>query len=114
LRTYRGEASLGVWLRAVARRRCLDHLRKTAKLQRRLYEAARDCSSSRHNADNHIAVHQALSRLSRRDQALLRLFFFDGRSYRDISHALALPENTVASSIFRAKERLRELLCRPS
>jgi RNA polymerase sigma-70 factor (ECF subfamily) len=110
LRAYRGEASLGAWLRAVARRRCLDHLRKTARRQRRLYDAARDCAPSRHDADDHLAVHQALNRLSRRDQALVRLFFFDGRSYKDISQALELPENTVASSIFRAKGRLRTML----
>jgi RNA polymerase sigma-70 factor (ECF subfamily) len=114
LRTYRGQASLGTWLRAVARRRCLGHLRKMAMRQRRSYEAAQDCPCSRYDRDNHIAVHQALSRLSPRDQALVRLFFFDGCSYRDISLALDLPENTVASSIYRAKERLRTMLCRAS
>ena len=41
---------------------------------------------------------------------LIRMHFFEGLSYPEISKALEMPVNTIKSYIFRAKELLRQKL----
>jgi RNA polymerase sigma-70 factor (ECF subfamily) len=41
---------------------------------------------------------------------LIRMHFFEGLSYPEISKSLEMPVNTIKSYIFRAKELLRQKL----
>jgi RNA polymerase sigma-70 factor (ECF subfamily) len=110
LRSYRGEASLTTWLGQIARRRCLDWVRRAATRQviSRCKAISRAFSPAR--IDEQLTVRQALSHLKPRDRVLVRYFFFEGRSCKETASALHLQENTVASCLFRVKSRLRDLL----
>ena len=51
-----------------------------------------------------------LTRLNNSDQSVLRMFFFDGRSYAEISQRLNISINTVGPKLHRAQNRLRQLM----
>src|SRR4051794_35732211 len=109
LRSYRGEAPICHWLCGIVRHRCLDHLRKLRSrhaLEDGIHSATPLADD---DLERKIAVKEALSRLSRRDQTLLRLFFFEGRSYKHIAQVLGIGENTLGTWLFRAKGRLQEI-----
>lgn len=56
-------------------------------------------------------VQQALARLPEKDRELIVFRYFLEKPYAEISEILGVPENTVASRLYRAKEKLlRELL----
>ncbi len=57
-------------------------------------------------------LEEALSRLSRRDQKLLRLFFFEGKKYRQIALELGVSVNSVGPLLSRATQAARRLLAR--
>jgi len=52
----------------------------------------------------------AFRRLDLREAALLRLAFFEEKSYKEIALALGLPLNSVSPLLIRAKDSLRKFL----
>jgi RNA polymerase sigma-70 factor (ECF subfamily) len=52
----------------------------------------------------------ALNRLGEEDRAALVMKFYQGMSYRDLAGALNWPEGTVASRLYRAREKLRQAM----
>ena len=110
LRSYRGESSLATWLAAVVRHRCVDHLRETAMREDKVSQARLDWRESRYDPYINIDLWRAIQTLPARDQVLVRLFFLEGRSYKEIAQTVQLPENTIGSCIFRAKAQLRQML----
>lgn len=62
------------------------------------------------NSDNKIDLYNAISILSKELRIPTILFYFDDLSYKEISKILSIPEGTVKSRIFRAKEKLYEIL----
>ena len=51
-----------------------------------------------------------MQRLSARDREIIVLRQFQDLSYREIAHALDVPEGTVMSRLYHARRRLREFL----
>ncbi len=110
----------GRWLLSIAAHHCVDRLRRRS-LEKRLFEpsepdvedlAGRTSSAldelvqSRRQA----AVRAALDRLPDRYRAALVLRYFAELDYDAIGEELGLTRSQVASSLFRAKQRLRDLL----
>jgi RNA polymerase sigma-70 factor (ECF subfamily) len=58
----------------------------------------------------HEDVLQVLARLAPRERALLWLAHVEGQSHEEIAHALGLARGSVRVLLFRARERLREML----
>jgi RNA polymerase sigma-70 factor (ECF subfamily) len=53
-------------------------------------------------------VRKSLQRIPEIYHVLIRMHFFEGLSYPEISRALEMPVNTIKSYIFRAKELIRQ------
>lgn len=60
--------------------------------------------------DSKIDLYNAISILPNELRIPTILFYFDDLSYKDISHILSIPEGTVKSRVFRAKEKLYKIL----
>ncbi|WP_243249635.1 RNA polymerase sigma factor [Clostridium sp. D46t1_190503_E9] len=73
-------------------------------------ERIEDISSYTINSDNKIDLYNAISTLSKELRIPTILFYFDDLSYKEISKILSIPEGTVKSRVFRAKEKLYEIL----
>src|SRR5262245_51266914 len=93
LRSYRGESSLATWLTAVLKHRCVDHLRETAMREDKVNSARLNWQEPHYDPYISIDLWQAIQTLPARDQVLVRLFFLEGRSYKEISQAVRLPKN---------------------
>jgi RNA polymerase sigma-70 factor (ECF subfamily) len=57
-------------------------------------------------------VRQALDKLPDAYQLVIRMHFYDGMSYPEISRAAGIPVNTIKSHVFRAKRIIRSQLAR--
>ena len=62
------------------------------------------------SAERSKAFASAIEGLEPQDRAILLLRELDGRSYTDIAEILSIPEGTVRSRLFRARDRLRASL----
>lgn len=110
LKRFRGQSSLAKYLIVIARRVVIRELR-----QRRATEQAKPLttdvvanSSDGSRVENRDLVQRMLKGLSGTDAEVVRQFHLEGRSYREISSQLGVPENTIGPLLTRARERLRE------
>lgn len=62
------------------------------------------------DTSNNIDLYNAISRLSDELRVSTILFYFDDLTYKEISNVLGVPEGTVKSRVFRAKQGLYEML----
>jgi RNA polymerase sigma-70 factor (ECF subfamily) len=125
LRRFRGDSSLGAYLTVVARRVIVRELlkRKPALPSHRPEGAA-----TGHNGNGHAAVDDAADpdsaaeeeRLSNRDEIerlleglndqeaeVIRLYHLEGKSYREISDEVGMPENSIGPTLSRARAKMR-------
>ena len=113
LETYRGEAPLAVWLRAIALGRALDwkrvilrRLKRTATLTESSACVEPDTQHVRFESE-HGALQRALGALSQRQRAALLLREWDGLSFREIAELLGCGEGTARVHHARAREHMR-------
>lgn len=113
LRRFRGQSSLATYLTVISRRIIVKEMAK-----RRMAEAmghvgvhpadiaANDGNERR--LENRDEVERLLVGLPRQDAEIVRLYHLQGRSYREISREVGVPENTVGPTLTRARQRLRD------
>jgi RNA polymerase sigma-70 factor, ECF subfamily len=126
LRRFRGDSSLATYLTVIARRVVVRELlkRKPALPGHREEEPA----AGRNGDDGHVeraadpASHAEVERLNNRDEIerlleglggdeaeVVRLYHLDGKSYREISEAVGIPENSVGPTLSRARAKMRKV-----
>ncbi|MDH3211653.1 MAG: RNA polymerase sigma factor [Myxococcales bacterium] len=117
-RAYRARARFvvtrpfGAWLRRIATRAALDHLRAARRrTERRLGEVDPQAPAAGDLAARD-AIARAFRRLPAKLQVVATLALVEERPYREIAEALDLPLGTVKSRLSRASARLREDLSR--
>ncbi|MBI3855043.1 MAG: sigma-70 family RNA polymerase sigma factor [Planctomycetes bacterium] len=100
LRQFRSESSLSTWLAHVARSVC-----RQLSQRRRTFELSPEEPVSLPPPEAALppeGLAEALARLPARDQKLLRLFFSEGKKYREIAQALGISINSVGPLLARA------------
>lgn len=122
--TYREGEPFLPWFHRILRNTCFSFLRKHKRLKRtsltgdadegegdwEIEGGEPDPSRGAEGAEVAAVFHRALERLSARDREILGLRHFQELSYREIAHALGIPEGTVMSRLFHARRRLRDEL----
>lgn len=115
LRHFRGKSSLATYLTVVARRVVVREMSR-----RRMAEALGHVPASQtalehaHAAtdngriENREEIQWMLDHLPEIDAAAVRLYHLEGKTYRDISGQLGIPENTVGPMLSRARDRMRQ------
>jgi RNA polymerase sigma-70 factor (ECF subfamily) len=110
--------ALDYWLKRIVYTTSMDHLRQ----RKRRAETSWDDRLGRHNVASRgpeadtlyqeqlDMVQVALQKLPERYRAYILLREFEGKTYDEISEILGEPTTTVRVVLFRARERLRELL----
>ena len=116
LRAFEGHCSLATYLTVIARRIVV---RKIS--QRRMAEAlghvhahqtsldqAQANSNEYQRIENEEEVRQLLRHLPAMDAAVVKQFHLEGKSYREISGKLGIPENAIGPTLSRAREKMRK------
>jgi len=123
LDSYRGDASLGTWLLAIARNEALMYLRDERLRRDRegpglnplLARAARDRaaadeSSGASHETELAALEECLDGLHEHSARLVREFYFEGRTAREISEGSGKTEVSVWVTIMRIRRALRDCI----
>jgi RNA polymerase sigma-70 factor (ECF subfamily) len=110
LRQFRGDSSLSTWLAYVVRSVC----RQIASHEQEASLAFREIVYLPPTEEDlpPEGLHEAVGRLPARDQKLLRLFFYEGKKYRQIAREMGISINSVGPLLSRALRAARSLIPR--
>jgi RNA polymerase sigma-70 factor (ECF subfamily) len=111
LRRFRGQSSLATYLTVIARRIVVKHLlaSKSAAMLA-VAPPAGFPADDRDHEDRVVdrdEVERLLEDLEGNEAQVVRLYHIEGKSYREISTAMGMPENSVGPTLSRAREKLR-------
>jgi RNA polymerase sigma-70 factor (ECF subfamily) len=115
LRHFRGQSSLATYLTVIARRIVIHELVRRKKEEALghvvAHQAAVDAAGREEEDVQRIEdaeeVNQLIRRLSPKEAAIVRKYHLEGKSYREISNELGVPENSVGAVLSRAVDKLR-------
>ena len=124
LRTFQGRCPFAAWLKSLAVRITLNTIRDEKRRGRfgggeiedlALQSAADEGPSPPPEEREEIRrLDVVLDSLGPVQRTVLKMFYYDGLSYRQISAAMGIPVQTLGSLITRGRTRLREMLGRNS
>lgn len=107
IRQLRDSQQFGAWIVQIARNLCIDHIRRRRRERAAFAErAAVRVSSSKEYPE----LRAALVKLREEYRLPLMLYYFDGRSAKNIAETLEVSEATVQARLSRARRQLRKLL----
>jgi RNA polymerase sigma-70 factor (ECF subfamily) len=109
---FRGDSSARTWLLAIARRVCMDELRRRSRQRRRESPmlALDDREPPAADDTSEIEVQELLSHLPEDRRTAFVLTQITGLSYEDTAQACGVPVGTIASRVARARSDLMEAL----
>jgi RNA polymerase sigma-70 factor (ECF subfamily) len=114
LRRFRGRSSLATYLAVIARRVVVRELLERTAARRGLEThreerlAAADSSSPEERIGNREVVERLIESLSAPESDVVRLYHLEGKSYREISSAVGMPENSIGPTLSRARAKMRQ------
>lgn len=120
LESWVNHISFEMWLKTIAINTSIDYIRKMRKEMLNSYVDDEECSiqleSTTDSPEHEMIVQEdytkcleGISRLRYRYRQLLTLRFFENLSYKEIAEKLAMPESSVKSDLYKAKQKLREI-----
>jgi RNA polymerase sigma-70 factor (ECF subfamily) len=118
IKSFKGKAKFSTWLYRIAVNQCLDYRRKrkekTVSLDNTLEESkipeSLTVGLDFERQKKAEIVRQAINELPDNQRAALILAKYDDKSYQEIAQIMGISLASVASLIFRAKERLKDKL----
>lgn len=116
LRHFRGKSSFATYLAVIARRivvKEITHRRMSEAMghvpaHATSLEAAHAGMSESRRIDDREEVTRLLQHLPPREADVIRQFHLEGKSYREISVSLGIPENSIGPTLSRALDRMRQ------
>jgi RNA polymerase sigma-70 factor, ECF subfamily len=116
LRRFRGQSSLATYLTVVARR-VVVHTMVRRRMAEALGHVAAQHPDMKQQADSHHfdlkrvedhdEVERMLVNLPAGDAEVIKQYHLEGRTYREISNHLGIPENTIGPMLTRSRQKLR-------
>ena len=96
----------GAWVSRIAKNLCIDHIRK----RKREIDFGRQVAAQRSTSSEYAELQEALAKLAQEERLVLMLYYFDGRSTRDVAQVLGMSAAAVQKRMSRARKQLRKLL----
>lgn len=117
LKRFRGESSLATYLTVISRRIVVREMARRKMAEALGHVSAHHSSIEQARAtpnwdvkrvDDREQIQRMLAGLPEREATIVRQYHIEGRSYREISSDLGVPENSIGPTLSRARERLKE------
>ena len=115
LKLFQARSSFKTWVTSVTARFALNYVRtekRKGSLKYLALDAAAEDLPDRDllggDVEDRERVHSALDKLPSREKLILKLFYFDGLSYKAVAEILRIPVNSVSPLLIRARESLRK------
>jgi len=106
---FQGRSSIKTWIFSIAHNTVLNFLTRK-KIDENDIEVHFLSDGSYKRMEVRIKVLRAMEKLSPEHMEILKLYYFDGFSYKEIAKLLKISTGTVKSRLNRAKTSLRENL----
>jgi RNA polymerase sigma-70 factor, ECF subfamily len=117
LKRFRGESSLATYLTVISRRIVVREMARRKMAEALGHVSAHHSSIEQARAtpnwdvkrvDDRDQIQRMLEGLPDREARIVQQYHIEGRSYREISSDLGVPENSIGPTLSRARERLKE------
>ncbi len=99
-------AQFGAWAYRITYNKTIDFLKKTRRQQDADHNQEVDLESD----DEAINTDKLLAVLPNEQKVILTLFYLEQLAIKDIANILQLPEGTVKSKLFYAREKLKNII----
>jgi len=109
LENFRGEATLGAWVRAIVIRKAYRKLEKP-KMWQLIEEIPEDTSVDWGDSINAEYLEKAIQSLPEGFRTVFILIEVEGYTHKEAAEILGITEGTSKSQLFHAKKKLREML----
>ncbi len=109
LESFRGDATLGAWIRAIVVRKAYRKLEKP-KMWQLIEEIPEETSIDWGDAINAEYLEKAIQALPEGFRTVFVLIEIEGYTHKETADILGVSEGTSKSQLFHAKKRLREML----
>ena len=106
--TVRRPEYIKTWFYRILLNESMNHYRRTRRLVP-LEGAAPVAAGPRGGPAGPVELHDAMERLEPREQAIIRLRFFEDMKLEEIARVTATNLNTVKSRLYKSLRKLREL-----
>lgn len=117
LRRFSGQSTLATYLTVIVRRLAVRAISKTRNAEAMGHVRSHPpldqlpAGGNTHTRlENEDLVHRMMIGLPANEAEVIRRFHLQGESYRQISEAIGVPENSIGPTLTRARERLRQEL----
>jgi RNA polymerase sigma-70 factor, ECF subfamily len=114
---FEKSSRVSTWILGIARHKAIDAVRRTARHATELLDEAADLptpapgpADDAHDHSVEQLTRRALQRLSAEHREVLYLAFYADVPYEQIALLLEVPQNTVKTRVYYAKQKLREHL----
>lgn len=107
-RTFESEEHRKAWLIRVTINCAKDFLMQRAQLQQLHEETLPDQAA--HDADTYMDLYNAIERLRPEYREVIKLYYLDDLSIKEIAQVLNKNENTIKTQMLRARDMLRAIL----
>lgn len=113
---YRGDSTIGSWIKQIVTNTCLNILRKRKVVFSELNETLDYHEEETDEEDGQEftteAIKEAVALLPDGYRVVFNLYLFEDYSHRQIAEMLEISESTAKTQLFKAKRKLKELLLR--
>ena len=106
--TVRRPEYIKTWFYRILLNESMNHYRRTRRLVP-LGGAAPEAARPRGGPGERLGLYDAIERLEPREQAIIRLRFFEDMKLEEIARVTATNLNTVKSRLYKSLRKLREL-----
>lgn len=119
LSQYKGRAQLGTWLWRIAYRQAVNYLRKNRNGREQLLDEPSEQLADNKQPEASAAIHckeqerliwDAVRKLPRLWAMAVILFYREEKSIKDIAKIMQVRQNTVKTYLFRARQKLKEII----
>lgn len=107
IKELRDDEQFGVWLSRIAKNLCIDFIRRQKFKRNAFVDRA---EAGRNSSKEYPELQGALAKLPEDSRLALMLYYFDGRSTKNIAETFETSEAAVQTRISRARKQLREIL----
>lgn len=113
LHTLREPNSFGSWATKIVTRKSLDHISRVKRNRVQLEEYSRETHALEAGEGKESEIGrllQAIKQLPQNQQKVLRLFYLEEYSLKEIGDILEISVGTTKSRLFHAREKLKKIL----
>jgi RNA polymerase sigma-70 factor, ECF subfamily len=113
LRGYRGESKLSTYLCTLVHRKAVQEFNKRVRYlngNNGIVDSDSYSQGSTSDVVENNILREAIARLAMPERAMIGMFYFEGRSYKEISETLGLAINSIGPMLGRARLKLKGLL----